>query len=322
MITGSQAKRLLLLRNTIRWIAAVGVFSGCATATQTGSPTPDSTLRRGGSTSALRGERYAVTDSMAQFASISSVTFDSAKSREQPNCRAPLTGLLHSVRDSRRWHVAWPRVLAHIAQLRVEEDSGEKNHVLQPVTMTASGDTVKASIASIKGTEVMSEAESLEALRCGRVIARIISNGDHPATEIKEGTNYLVIALTQPMTAANPQWIFVIINRSKNYRASLDKFEYTPHYSYDTPPLSAVGSAIRGAMPQKALSVKATDCLARGFKACFIDGVHPVAPQRSPGGASDGLGNSGRVRFQIQSQPWVPCPLYGCCCGGDACHDS
>ncbi len=257
--------------------------------------------------------RGPVSDSMAQFASISSRTADSASVRAQPNCNVPLTGLLHTSGPDRRWLVPWSAIEAHVATLDVEAERGETNHVLRPLEKN---DTVRASIASIKGTETLSEEESLQALRCGRIIARVISDGDHQPTEIAEGTNYLVIALTQPMTVANPKWVFVILNRSKNYRASLNTFKFTPHVTgYATPVFTGSGRTVRAVTRMRPLSAAAEGCLARGWKACFIDAPHE---SRDGDGGSSGIG--GMFLIQGGSQPWVPCPLYGCCCGGDACH--
>lgn len=292
-----------------------------------------------GTAGAARGDSAAIADDsiLMAIASSQQVVADSVRQVRNRACDEPLTGLLR--KRGRLWEVTWQEINAHLQTLTFEASRGESGHVLQPVTMDG-GAQVTASIASVAGTEQMSEVESLHALNCGRVIARIISTGDHPAMEVRRGTNYLVIARTNPPESIRSAWVFVILNPEADYRASLDKFTYTPHVTgYGSPVFTGRGRQIRetahrdniiprvrGRRPYIAaptpvtgtpLSPAAQGCLERGFKACFID-QHRVEPANGAGGLR-AIGKY--LRLQSISQPWVPCPLFGCCCGGDACHE-
>lgn len=318
-------------------LALVAAQYACAGGSTSTSAT--GMTRAQGGAGALRDDASAIVDdsTLMAIAASQQVVADSVRQVRNLACSEPLTGLLR--KRGRLWDVTWQEITAHLQTLAFEASRGESGHVLQPVTMDG-GAQVTASIASVAGTELMTEAESLHALHCGRVIARIISTGDHPATEIRRGTNYLVIARTNPPESIRSAWVFVILNPEADYRASLDKFTYTPHVTgYGSPTFTGRGRQIRetahrdniiprvrGARPHIAprtavtgtpLSPAAQGCLERGFKACFVD-QHSIEPAN---GAS-GIRSIGRyLRLQSISQPWVPCPLFGCCCGGDACHE-
>jgi hypothetical protein len=210
--------------------------------------------------------------------------------------------------------VSWDFVDGHLSTLIVEEAQGEKNHLLQPLEGSA---RVRASIASIAGTATLTTTEAIQAMECGRVIARIISDGDHDETRIKKGTNWLVLWRELPL--ATGAWVFVIINPERNTRERLNAFKYTPHYADEADPAPVVltpgEETIRRSTPMLRLSAAAKDCRSRKLKACFIDPPHD---SRDGNGTFPGLG--GMFLMQGGSQPWVPCPLYGCCCGGNACH--
>ena len=261
--------------------------------------------------------------------------------RSAAECREPLTGLMGRKGDG-SWVVPWDRINGHISAITFEADLGERNHILHPVIVRGA-DTAKADIASAAGTEKMNESQSLHALKCGRVIARITATADHDELHFKRGLNYLVISRTDPPENINSAWIFVIINPEANHRYSLDKFTYTPHVTgYESPVFVGQGRLVRetaqrdmirprfaGESPRVAarssvtgnhLSAKADNCRARGFKACFIDQLH--VEQARPAGSSGLRALLRRFRSHSVSQPWVPCPLFGCCCGGDACHDA
>lgn len=211
----------------------------------------------------------------------------------------------------------------HLQTLTIDADSGEKDHVLEPVVISRTRRVaLKASIAPVRGTETMTAPEALRALRCGKVIARVTSDGHHPQTKFAEGINYLVVSLN--LEDIHPKWVFVVLNEKHDYRRSLPRFKYTPHYeSSASPTMTPEAAAIRSQFRQRALAAAALSCKQRGWKACFIDGdVSDTNADGMPGGAYHGLGTSGLPLLRLRmSQPWVPCPLYGCCCGGDACHE-
>lgn len=305
------------------------------------APTPETGVTlRPGTPATIRTDSGEITDRsvLAGIAAARQVVADSARQVRNPACSEPLTGLLK--RRGGGWKVTWEEINAHLQTLTFETNRGETGHVLQPVTMDGAN-PVTASIASVAGTEQMNEAQSLHALRCGRVIARIISTGDHRPTEIRRGANYLVIARTNPPEGIYSAWVFVILNPDADYRASLDKFTYTPHVTgYGSPTFIGRGRQIRemahrdnivprvrGGRSHVAahtpvtgtpLSPNAQGCLERGFKACFIDQLNV-----EPASGASGTRSIGRyIRLQSISQPWVPCPLFGCCCGGDACHEN
>lgn len=298
-------------------LLVVGVIGGCTRSSggpETAVPTRDPA-------------RAAVTDtpprgfSMEEAATISSVTLDSSLSRPVAGCDVPLTGLLHRAPGG-GWAVPWDAIRNHLATLTIDADSGEKDHVLVPAVISRrTRIAVTASIAPIRGTETMSSAESLRALRCGKVIARVTSAGHHLPMKYAEGVNYLVVSLN--MQDIHPKWVFVVLNEKYDYRRSLPRFKYTPHYeSSASPVMTAEAAAIRSQFRQRALSAAALSCKQRGWKACFIDGDVSDLEMGMNGGAYHGLGTAGWPAPRLlMSQPWVPCPLYGCCCGGDACHE-
>ena len=242
-------------------------------------------------------------------------TADSAKVVVQRDCQPPLQAAM--VRTATGWVVSWDVINAHVATLPIEPH-GEPNHVLLPQVPGAR--PVHASIASIVGTETLSETLSLRALLCGRVIARIIADGDHPPTKILRDTNWLILAKEQPVLDPSKRWIFIIVNTTQKQRASLPLFKYTPHYATNNAPwYSPSVYAFRQALGEKAISPKAHDCLARGFKACFIDALETETGD-DHGGMFARLPSFSGALVTEMSEPWVSCPLYGCCCGGTGCH--
>jgi hypothetical protein len=311
-------------------LGAVAVCSGSTTTTTT-TATAVPGMPASATDFPEAPESDSVSDFMASTATANSRPADSAKSRRDPGCKEPLTGLLHTRGEERRWVVPWNEVLAHLATLRVQADSGEKGHVMLPERPGRNRQPVRADIAPIEGTETMTEAQAMEALKCGRAIARIRSYGNHRPSQLLDGENWLIISMVNRGTN-NAQWVFVVLNRRQNYRGSLETFKYTPHATgYTTPKFSAAGMMARRALnpldkdfskagKEKVLSSRAKDCFSRGFKACFID--TDDTQSQGGGGMYHGLGTSGRLYFPPGvSQPWVPCPMYGCCCGGDACHE-
>jgi hypothetical protein len=249
---------------------------------------------------------------------VSPYTADSATVVVQRNCRPPLQAAM--VRNATGWVVSWAEINAHVATLPIEPH-GENNHLLLPQVPGAP--PVHASIASIVGTETLTEDQSLRAMLCGRVIARIISDGDHPPTNILKGANYLILAREQPPLDPNKKWIFIIVNTDQQRRASLPRFTYTPHYATNNAPwFSTKVYAFRQALRERPISPKAQDCLARGFKACFIDATQAETHDEH-GGLFLGLASFPAGVFQTEiSEAWVSCPLYGCCCDGTGCHGS
>jgi len=227
---------------------------------------------------------------------------DSVGAEMRPECKVPLTGLLQ--KDGDHWTVPWDAIRAHLATLTVEEARGEKNHVLLPATATK----ITASIAGVEGTSKLDPLESMRALQCGRVIARIISDGDHAPTQIYRDTNWLVIARERPVAALGSKWIFVTLNPGHDKRESLPSFKYTPHY--------AAAPEWYGVV--KPLSKAARDCQKRGLNACFVDPL-PTTQASIFGSILDFLGLE-TFRVTGGSEPWVSCPAYGCCCGGTKCH--
>lgn len=259
---------------------------------------------------------------MEEIATISSVTLDSSLSPAVAGCAVQLTGLLHRTAGG-GWAVPWDAIRNHLETLAIDADSGEKDHVLLPAVISyKTRRAVTASIAPIRGTETMNPSEMVTALRCGKVIARVTSAGHHHPTMYAEGVNYLVVSLNM-LDPSHPKWVFVVLNEKHDYRRSLPRFKYTPHYeSSDSPIMPPEAVAIRSQFQQRALSPSALSCKQRGWKACFIDGDLSAMEMGTSGGAYHGLGTSGWPVLPIRtSQPWVPCPLYGCCCGGDACHE-
>jgi len=233
----------------------------------------------------------------------------------QKRCRVPLEAAM--VRDSSGWVLSWEAFNAHAAALRINPH-GEDKHLLLPHSPGAP--EVHASIRSIVGTETLTEMQSLQALLCGRVIAKIVSDGDHKETKILKGTNYLILGREQPVLNPRSKWIFIIVNPDQQHRDILPRFTYTPHYATNNAPFYSHGVyEFRQALGEKPISPRAKDCLAKGFKACFID-----VPESE---ASDGpfFGFSGlppRASESALSEAWVSCPLYGCCCDGMGCHSS
>lgn len=244
----------------------------------------------------------------------SSYTADSAKVVVQRRCRPALQAAM--VRNGNDWVLSWEALEAHVATLQLEPH-GENDHLLLPQV----GDQkVLASIRSIAGTETLTEAQSLYAMLCGRVIARIISDGDHMPTKILKGTNYLILAREQPTLDPASRWIFIIVNTTQHRRASLERFTYTPHYATNNAPwFSPSVYNFRQALGERAISAKAHDCLAQGFKACFIDAQEGGADE-DHGGLFVGWSRVFGLGTTALSEPWVSCPLYGCCCGGTGCH--
>ena len=246
---------------------------------------------------------------------VSPYTADSAAVTVQKNCRIPLQAAM--VRDSNGWYLSWEAIRAHVAMLPLNPH-GEDNHLLLPQEPGAR--PVHASIRSIVGTETLTEEQSLRALLCGRVIARIESDGDHTPTKIRRGKNYLILARQQPVLNPRSKWIFIIVNPERQYRDTLPKFTYTPHYASNNAPwFSPKVYAFRHALGEKPISPKAQDCLARGFKACFID-VPESESHDGPFFAFPGF--AARASQSELSEAWVSCPLYGCCCDGMGCHSS
>ena len=115
------------------------------------------------------------------------------------------------------------------------------------------------------------------------------------------------------------KWSFAVINASQNYRAALGHFKYTAHYvSNGDPMFSPAARVVRGKPSSIQVSAAAMDRYARGLTACFID---PAPTVKVSGPSDPALGTPSTVKQTGDgSQPWVMCPLYGCCCGGDECH--
>jgi hypothetical protein len=209
------------------------------------------------------------------------------------------------------WTLSWTEIRTHLSTVTFVP--GQQGHVLKPT----GSQPVRASIASNSVTPTMLEAQAVNALRCGHVLARIVSTGNHTASKIRADTNFLIIWRAPP-TAANGQFRFVIINPKHDTRETLPTFKYTPHVT--AAPVSAVAQTIRSAAgPTRPLSSEALSCEAQGWKSCFVVGGAPYT-KTGGGGLYHGLGSSGLAMPPGVSQPWVPCPLYGCCCGGEECH--
>ena len=291
---------LLSTLSRVGRVALIAVAASCGTRTATSRPSP-----------------FLANIDTTGVDDVSPYTADSARVTVQKNCRPALEAAM--VRNSNGWVVSWEAINAHVAKLRLNPH-GEDNHLLLP--QVPGTPPVHASIRSIVGTETLNEEQSLRALLCGRVIAKIVSDGDHTPTKILKGTNYLILAKEQPVLDPSKRWIFIIINTDQQRRASLPRFKYTPHYATNNAPFySDSVYAFRRLLGEKPISPKAQDCLARGFKACFIDAVDPAA-ETNDGPFFAFPGFPARASQSQISEAWVSCPLYGCCCDGMACHSS
>src|SRR5688572_12143864 len=99
------------------------------------------------------------------------------------SCRIDLTKVLQKG-PTGDWVVSWKDIDQHVGALKYVQ--GERSHRMRP----SAGSNVVASIDAIKGTENLDADWIRGALRCGRVIMRIESDGDHK--KLKQGMNHLV----------------------------------------------------------------------------------------------------------------------------------
>lgn len=206
----------------------------------------------------------------------------------------PATTLLKKQDGS--WVVPWGTIRTFIARHTFDTGTGEPNHKLKP-----SG-RVTASIAPVKDIWT----RPVDELAPGRFLARIRSSGDHDELGLVRGVNYLFV---WGSPAAQTGHLLVLSEQRRTEIA----LNYTPHGDISRRQAQEAVDA-RTRQPTWTLSISALTCIAKGYKACFVDSQD----EQITSGAGAMLGLSEAQGGN--SQPWVACVTFGCCCGGTQCH--
>lgn len=202
------------------------------------------------------------------------------------------------------WVVPWSTIQTYIGTLTPREDLGEKNHHLLPDEPQS---TAYATIIPY----VETEGNTLKALQQGLIIAKIVASADYPRLRLKKGDNYFGIFRTKWFK----RWRPVVFQPSYDTREVMPRFRYL---AGDRNPQFV----------RARLSASAYDCAVnKKLKACFVDSRQfHVAPAVPPSDANASWAGGLWIRLRRwfrdgnESQPWVACPDFGCCCGGSNCH--
>ena len=196
--------------------------------------------------------------------------------------------------------ISWAEISVYIRQYSFDNPTGERNHKLVPTF----GDSVRASIFPV--ANVWTVPTTGELFGRGHIVARIVSTGNFPALGLIQGPENYLFVWQSGRTVR-----MVVLNAER--RSEL-KFHYAAHGDVLANEAPAI---IAGQKPNPGkLSNAALECIAKGYKACFVDSQdHQIVDARASG------------MFQLASfqggggsQPWVSCVLLGCCCGGTNCH--
>jgi hypothetical protein len=217
------------------------------------------------------------------------------------------------------WKVSWSTVLNHAATLPFDATTGEPWHRLHPEP-----DPKRPVFVGIRPVRDIWNVP-LEDLRKGRIVAVVYSTGRSAPQSLFPGENFLLVWWR------NNAPKMVVLNRIG--RQEVGTFEVAEHGGMQPPVPGLQNPPPR--TPQRMDTLKAANiklpesgspamlrCINHGWKACFIDDPQQ---QRAPfprdplGDGAMGLGIA-EPRQIFNSQPWVSCLLYGCCCGGMQCH--
>jgi len=228
----------------------------------------------------------------------------------------------------------WPAVHICLLNMAIDVGKGEKDHLLVPLESHTIDviklDSVRASIFPRRNIWW----DRLHAMKAGRVMAKVEAQGQYDRlglTKENQGDNYLVVWGSKPLKMAmiNDRGSATLLSAPNTVPEDADDPRYIGHGPItvagftpdpsDPPPNGNPHHPVlsdRSPDPSGSLSVGALQCVTAGKKACFVDGKESqVTPPVGAFGIGMPLFNGG------SSQPWVSCTKYGCCCGGQQCHN-
>jgi hypothetical protein len=201
---------------------------------------------------------------------------------------------------------SWDALLTDVRDLTFDT-RGESNHTL------FKGGTAQTARGSIQRSSKSGSRKESCFDNTPVVVAVIQTTEDLPpylGVGTTENKNYFVV--WHDKTVSPDKWHGAILNQST--RTEYAEFTYLPHWRQGHP-----NKPDDETNPPTELAPIYDACWSATKptrRACFGEPTTQVAA-----GVGMGLGLGTLVLRQGDSEPWVSCAAYGCCCGGTGCHD-